>query len=64
MERDCPHCKVKMDVFDEECPSCATPSKPGALLSAAAIIHGHRSILFLVAGLTAGWFILSWLFKW
>jgi len=64
MERNCPHCGVKMDVFDEACHSCGSTSKPGILLSAAAVIHGHSSVLVLVAGLTAGWFIMSWLFKW
>jgi len=64
MERNCPQCGVKMDVFDEACPSCGKVSKPGTMLSAAAVIHGHGSVLILVAGLTAGWFVLSWLFKW
>jgi len=64
MERDCPRCGAKMDVFDEACPTCGGESKPGKMLSVVAVVHGYRSVIFLAACLTAGWFVLSWLFKW
>lgn len=63
MIRNCPHCGKGIDVFDEECPSCGKPSKPGVLLSLAAIIHGHRQLLLLIAGLVVIWIVLSKLFN-
>lgn len=59
MTRTCPHCKAKMEVFDESCPACGKASKPGALIAAAEIIYGHRSIIFVIAVLAVAWIILS-----
>lgn len=59
MKRPCPHCKTKMEVFDEACPNCGKGSKPGLFISMAEIIYGHRSLLFVAAVLAAAWFILS-----
>ena len=53
-----------MAVFDEECPACHKASKPGLLLSLAAIIHGHRKVILLAAILAAAWVIMTRLFKW
>ncbi len=64
MLRPCPHCKTKMEVFDEECPACGKPSKPSAMLTFAAVIHGHRKLILLAAILILSWMILTWLFKW
>ena len=59
MNRECPHCGKEINVFDEECASCGKASRPGVLLSIAAILHGYRSMILLVAALIASWFILS-----
>jgi len=42
-------------IFDEVCAACGKPSKPGAPRAIAAILHGYRSMILLVAS----WFILS-----
>ena len=63
MNRPCPHCGKEIDVFDEKCPTCWKASKPGFLLSIAAIVHGYRSLLFLVGVLVASWFILWNIFE-
>ena len=63
MMRPCPHCKTKMEVFDEACPTCGKHSKPGLLISIAEMIYGHRSLLFVAAVLAVAWIILSWLIK-
>ena len=63
MKRICPHCGKEMEVFDEGCPSCGRPSKPGAMLSVAAVLHGYRSWFVLIGALTVGWIILSRLIK-
>jgi hypothetical protein len=62
MNRPCPHCSAKMDVFDEECPACKKPSKPGALLTFAGIIHGWRKVILLAVILAAAWIIMEKLF--
>lgn len=59
MHRACPHCGKEIDVFDETCGACGKPSKPGVLLAAAAIVHGHRSLLLLIAALIVSWIVLS-----
>lgn len=59
MNRDCPHCGKEIHVFDEECPSCGTSSKPGVLLAMSAIVYGHRKLLLLIAVLIVSWIILS-----
>jgi len=59
MNRACPHCGQQIHVFDEECAACGKPSKPGLLLAAAAIVHGHRSLLLMIAALVVSWIILS-----
>jgi predicted amidophosphoribosyltransferase len=63
LQRNCPNCSAKMDVFDEECPACKKPSKPGALLTIAGIIHGWRKVILLAAILTLAWIIMEKLFK-
>lgn len=59
MNRECPHCGKEIDVFATECVSCGKPSKPGVLLATAAILHGYRSMILLVAALVLSWIILS-----
>jgi len=51
-----------MDVFDEECPACKKPSKPGALLTFAGILYGWRKVILLAAILTITWIIMEKLF--
>ncbi len=63
MLRPCPHCSKEIDVFDEDCTACGGRSKAGFLLQIAAVIHGHRSVLFLVAVLVVAWVILSRIIK-
>ena len=63
MLRPCPHCKAEMDVFDEVCPACGEQSKACLTHRIAAVIHGHRSLLFLAAVLVVAWVILSRIIK-
>lgn len=62
MNRACPHCGKEMHVFDDQCGACGKPSKPGVLLAAAAILHGHRSLLLMVAALIVSWIVLTKIF--
>lgn len=62
MNRACPHCGKVIDVFDELCASCGKPSKPGVLLATLAILHGHRSMILMIAALIASWLILTKIF--
>jgi RNA polymerase subunit RPABC4/transcription elongation factor Spt4 len=63
LTRPCPHCNTKIDVFDEVCPACGKTSKPGTLISIAAIIYGHRSFIFVLVVLVVAWIILDKLIK-
>lgn len=63
MLRPCPHCKVEMDVFDEDCPSCGGHSKACLTHQIAAMVHGYRSFLFVAAVLAIAWIILSRIIK-
>jgi len=62
MNRACPHCGKEKDVFDEQCASCGKSSKPGVLLAVAAILHGYRSMLLMIAALVVSWLILTKIF--
>lgn len=62
MQRNCPHCKTSMHVFDEECPACHKPSKPGAFLTIAGIVHGWRKVILLALMLAVAWIIMERLF--
>ena len=63
MTRPCPRCGKQMAVFDEACPACGKPSKPGVFLSVAEVVYGHRSLLFVAAVLVIAWIMLSRLIK-
>ena len=63
MNRACPYCSKEIDVFDEQCSSCGKPSRPGMFLATAAILHGHRSMILMIAALIASWIILTKIFK-
>lgn len=51
-----------MLVFDEECPACHKPSKPGAFLTIAGIVHGWRKVILLALMLAVAWIIMERLF--
>ncbi len=63
MNRACPHCNKEIDVFDEQCAACGKSSKPGVMLATVAILHGHRSMILMIAALIVGWIILTKIFN-